>query len=101
MKHSTWVRIACLMLAAVGALVMSQPALADPGTIAPTVIHENAKLTASDSATEDWFGWSVALSGDTVVVGTPLDTHAGGFRAGSLYVFVRSGSTWSEQAKLT
>ena len=71
------------MLAAVGALVMSQPALADPGTIAPTVIHENAKLTASDSATEDWFGLSVALSGDTAVVGAVQDEHAGGFRAGS------------------
>ncbi|NUQ48097.1 MAG: thrombospondin type 3 repeat-containing protein, partial [Phycisphaerae bacterium] len=62
---------------------------------------EQAKLTASDAATEDYFGWAVALSGDTAVIGARLDDHAGGTDAGAAYVFVRSGSSWSEQAKLT
>ena len=62
---------------------------------------EQAKLTASDAATDDEFGRSVALSGDTAVVGSFHDDHAGGPDAGSAYVFVRSGTGWSEQAKLT
>lgn len=61
---------------------------------------EQAKLIASDAAAGDLFGWSVALFGDTAVVGSRLDSHAGGFEAGSAYVFARSGSVWTEQAKL-
>ena len=49
------------------------------------------KLTASDGAAGDWFGASVALSGDTALVGA--------FSAA--YVFTRSGTTWTQQAKLT
>ena len=41
--------------------------------IDPPVIHEDAKLTASQVATSDLFGWSVALSGDTALVGAPFD----------------------------
>ena len=59
-----------------------------------------AKLTASDAAPADEFGTSVALSGDTIVVGAREDDHAGGMNAGSAYVFFRSGNSWSEQAKL-
>jgi hypothetical protein len=62
---------------------------------------EQAKLAASDTAADDWFGVSVALSGDTALVGANLDDHAGGLDAGSAYVFVRNGVSWSEQAKLT
>ena len=63
---------------------------------------EQAKLTASDAAAGRLFGYSVALSGDTAVVGAITgDDHAGGTDAGSAYVFVRSGTSWSEQAKLT
>lgn len=62
---------------------------------------QQAKLTASDAATDDWFGVSVALSGDTAVVGTIGDDHSGGTNAASAYVFARSGTSWSEQAKLT
>ncbi len=41
------------------------------------------------------FGWSVAVSGDTIVVGTPEGTSGG-----AAYVFVRDGVAWSEQARL-
>jgi hypothetical protein len=61
---------------------------------------EEAKLTASDAAAGDWFGWSVSLSGDTAVVGAANDAD-GGLDSGSAYVFVGSGSSWTEQAKLT
>ena len=61
---------------------------------------QQAKLTAGDGATGDLFGLSVAVSGDTAVVGAVWDDDNGG-NSGSAYVFVRSGSVWSEQAKLT
>jgi len=61
---------------------------------------EQAKLTASDASASDRFGWSVALAGDIVVIGVPLDDHAGGADAGSAYVFARSDGVWTEQAHL-
>ena len=61
---------------------------------------QQAFLVASDAAANDWFGYEVALDGDTAVVGSVFDSHAGGTNAGSAYVFVRSGTTWTEQAKL-
>jgi len=63
----------------------------------------DTKLTGSDSVPGDWFGWSAAVSGDTIVVGAPAPMMATGDPAagpGSAYVFVRSGSTWTEEAKL-
>jgi hypothetical protein len=62
---------------------------------------QQAKLTAGDGAADDWFGYSVALSGDTALVGAYQDDIAAGTNAGSAYVFTRSGSSWSQQAKLT
>jgi hypothetical protein len=61
-----------------------------------TVSGQQAELTASDGASGDQFGWSVAISGSTAVVGA--DTPNG---TGAAYVFVRSGTTWSQQAELT
>ncbi len=61
---------------------------------------EEAKLTASDGAEGDWFGGSVSVSGDTILVGARLDDDNGNW-SGSAYVFVRNGSSWSQQAKLT
>ena len=61
---------------------------------------QQAKLTASDGAAGDLFGASIALAGDTVVVGSESDDDKGS-DSGSAYVFVRSGTTWAQQAKLT
>lgn len=61
---------------------------------------QQQKLIASDGAVEDNFGWSVAINGDTAVVGAYLD-DAPGADQGSAYVFVRTGSTWTQQQKLT
>lgn len=58
------------------------------------------KLTASDGTTNDRFGGAVAVSGDTAVVAAKYDDDKG-FNSGSVYVFVRSGSTWTEQQKLS
>ena len=68
----------------------------------------DAKLTASDGVggylNEDHFGRSVAISGNTIVVGTDSDDIGGNKDQGSAYVFVKPGSGWSdmtETAKLT
>lgn len=60
-----------------------------------------AKLRASDQAAGDSFGDAVALLGDTAVVGALLDDHVGGLNAGSIYIFQRTGTTWTQTAKLT
>ncbi len=62
---------------------------------------EVAKLTASDAAAEDDLGFSVAIDGDTIVVGATGDDGPAGADQGAAYVFVREGTTWSEQQKLT
>ena len=62
-----------------------------------TTWPQQAKLTASDAATGDGFGDSVAISGSTAVVGAPNKIS----HTGAAYVFLRSGTTWSQQAKLT
>jgi len=64
------------------------------------VWSEQAKLTASDAATSDYFGYSVAIDGDTAVIGAYWDDDNGS-NSGSAYVFVRSNGVWSEQQKLT
>jgi hypothetical protein len=62
---------------------------------------EQQKLTASDGAVWDQFGGSVALSGDTIVIGAANDDD-NGESSGSAYVFTRSaGGVWTEQQKLT
>ena len=63
--------------------------------------EEKAKLVAEDAVEKAEFGHSVAISGDTAIVGAYLDTNAGGEKAGSAYIFVRDGKNWTQQAKLT
>ena len=80
-----------------------------PLTIDPIV--QRAYLKASNPGAQDHFGLSVAVSGDTAVVGAPAeDSNATGVDgnqannsasdAGAVYVFVRDGPTWSQQAYL-
>ena len=62
---------------------------------------EAAKVLAVDGAAGDQFGYSVALSGDTAVIGARFDSDdVNGLESGSAYVFVRTGTNWSQQAKL-
>ena len=60
---------------------------------------EQAKLMASDAQSSDYFGYSVAVSGDTAVIGARYE-DTGGSDAGAAYVFTRSGGSWTQQAKL-
>lgn len=64
---------------------------------------QQAYLKASQVTANDAFGRAVAVSGDTVVVGAPnefLDEHGLPPVPGAAYVFVRSGTIWSQQARL-
>jgi len=75
-----------------------------------TTWSQQAYLKASQVSASDWFGCSVAVSGDTVVVGAIFeDSSTTGINsmpdenaeaAGATYVFVRSDMTWSQQAYL-
>jgi hypothetical protein len=64
-----------------------------------TAWTQQARLSAAPAGASNFFGRAVALSADgtTALVGDP--GNAGG--KGAAWVFVRSGSTWSLQAKLT
>jgi len=76
-----------------------------------TIWSQQAYLKASNTDGGDQFGWSVSVSGDTIVVGANgEDSNAAGVNgdqsdnsaaaAGAAYVFVRSGTIWSQQAYL-
>jgi hypothetical protein len=62
---------------------------------------QQAQLTATDGAAGDFFGWHVAISGDTAIVGAYLDDVGANTNQGSAYIFTRSGTTWIQQAQLT
>ena len=64
-----------------------------------TTWTQQQRLEASDKAASDIFGSSVAIDGDTCVIGAQQE-DAGGSNAGAAYVFTRSGTTWSQQQKL-
>ena len=78
-------------------------------TIAAAIARDNtsgnwvqlAELTPSERQNQDWFGISIAISGNTVVVGA-FDSNIEQF--GSAYVFVKPASGWTnmtQTAKLT
>lgn len=58
---------------------------------------ETQVVVPSDGAVADQFGAAVDVSGDTMIVGSPV--HNG--TLGAAYVFVRQNGQWIEQAKLT
>lgn len=60
---------------------------------------QQAKLVPDDGVEYAYFGYSVAIDGDTVVIGAVWDDDNGPY-SGSAYVFVRDGGDWSQQAKL-
>lgn len=75
-----------------------------------TTWSQQAYLKASQVTAGDQFGWSVAVAGETVVIGSHNEdgsatgvngtVNESASNAGAAYVFVRSGTTWSQQAYL-
>ncbi len=60
---------------------------------------EQAKLIASNGSAGDHFGFSVSISGDYAIVGAP-DYDGAGSDRGSAYIFIRSGTNWTQQSIL-
>ena len=64
--------------------------------------NETAKLTASDRQPSGYFGFSVALDGDTAVIGASQHSDPEiGAGSGAAYVFARESGVWGEKARLT
>jgi hypothetical protein len=61
--------------------------------------NQQAKLLSLDGAPADEFGRNVAISGDIAVLGAPCDDDYG-INSGGVYVFIRNGTAWTQQAKL-
>ncbi|TKB53217.1 MAG: hypothetical protein E8D50_07930, partial [Nitrospira sp.] len=69
------------------------------------VWSQQAYLKASNTEADDVFGWSLALAGETLVVGAPGEASADGDQtdnsaqdSGAVYVFTRTNGVWSQQA---
>ncbi|MGI9455354.1 MAG: hypothetical protein ACR2NU_02265 [Aeoliella sp.] len=59
------------------------------------------ELIASDAAADGRFGVSVAVDGDSAIIGAYNDSFGGGRSIGSAYIFTRTDGVWTEQQKLT
>ena len=68
------------------------------GMNAATAGVEVTKLLPADGEPSAQFGLAVALDGEIAAVGAPWDADVNG-TAGSVYIFGRTGGTWSEQDK--
>ena len=58
-----------------------------------------AKLVPNGRIARQWFGWTVDVQGNTVVIGAPGEPHVGQW-AGAAYVFEYDGSNWAQTARL-
>ncbi len=63
---------------------------------------QEAKLEASDVESGKHFGYSVSIdsAGDRVVVGASKSTSTGGVKGGAAYIFLRTGVSWAQEAKI-
>jgi len=61
---------------------------------------QTIKLTASDGAFNDSFGYAVSIWGERVVVGAHLDNEGAQTDRGAVYVFEKGASGWAQVAKL-
>ncbi len=59
---------------------------------------EEQKLTASDSATDDYFGRAVSLDGDCALIGA-FRADVPNENGGAAYVFRYNGDTWTQDVK--
>jgi LPXTG-site transpeptidase (sortase) family protein len=69
-------------------------------TLTGTGWVQEAQLIANDAEPGDTFGVSVAIDGQTVVVGATGVNSGKEKNAGAAYVFSRDGTTWKQKAKL-
>ncbi len=72
---------------------------AAPVAVGQAQFQEENKISASAPTSGDWMGYTVAVSGDTLAVGRPGD-NTPETNQGSVHVYLRSGTSWGQQAKL-
>ena len=78
----------------------------DRGALCPVTVDpwiQQQELTAADGARDDVFGYSVAVSGATAIIGAAGKTIGNNSGQGAAYVFTCSGTpcTWTQQQELT
>ena len=69
------------------------------GLSIPEAAASESTLRAADAIDGDRFGTSVAIDGDTAVIGAVAAGRAQE-KDGAVYVFVRSGNAWVQEARL-
>ncbi len=92
-------------------VVIGAPETFDPslGSIGAAYVYtrsgttwtEQQRLYSSDTVGGEDYARSAVISGNTVVIGAPKHTVNGNLRQGAAYVFVRSGTTWTQEQKIT
>jgi hypothetical protein len=93
-------------LIAVGARRADLPGAKDAGAAYLFAIRKNsvkfvAKLTAGDAKAGDQFGQSIAMDGETIVVGANRADIGTGVDEGAVYLFRRTWGGWMEEEKVT
>jgi hypothetical protein len=79
-------------------LLVAAVALGLVVSTAPAAEALTREISPTDGATNDQFGTSVAMDGDTLVVGAPIKDSG----AGAAYVYTRTANeTWTQTSKLT
>src|SRR6185295_18218422 len=111
MKTVSWVWPVCLVVAVLTVHAAAQKPARPAKAPTASGLRQVAYIKASNPGEEDKFGDIIALSGDgnTLAVGAPLESSAAkgingkgannpGLSSGAVYVYVRNGSRWAEQA---
>lgn len=91
--------------AVVGAFLADEGSASDAGSVyvytrSGANWSEQQQLIAPTPTQSDLFGFAVAISENTLAVGAPLDDESAGADAGAVYVYTRSGVSWSLQQRL-
>ncbi len=78
-------------------VLVSIPILSSPSVGQQLYFEEQQEVTADDIESGDLLGWSASVAGDLAAFGSLGDEN----RTGAVYLFRRSGVTWSQEQKLT
>jgi len=84
-----------------GSLTHVAVAAASPDDGSPSALIEKQKFTSDDGATDDQFGWSIAVGRNMALVGAPNTTIGENPGQGAVYVFRRTDGQWVQSDKLT
>jgi len=98
---ATFLRRSVLLVGLVGGFITTPGTTNAEDTLSESgpLVALEAYLKAGNAESEDYFGYSVAMSGDTAVIGA-FGEDSSATDSGAAYVFVRSGGTWTQQAYL-